>query len=50
VTDMNDRASMADVRKAYFPDTAPTSTLVEVSRLAADDWLVEVEAVAVVRS
>jgi 2-iminobutanoate/2-iminopropanoate deaminase len=50
VTDITSRASLAEVRKRYFGDAAPTSTLVEVSSLATDDYLVEIEAVAVVAS
>ena len=50
VTDIADRARMADLRKRTFPENPPASTLVEVSKLASDDWLVEVEAVAVVRT
>ena len=41
---------MVEIRKRDFPENQPASTLVEVSRLAVDDWLVEVEAVAVVRT
>jgi enamine deaminase RidA (YjgF/YER057c/UK114 family) len=50
VTDMSDRMKMADLRKRDFSENPPASTLVEVSRLASADWLVEVEAVAVVRA
>lgn len=38
-----------EVRKKYLdPDHPPASTLVGVAALAAPDWLIEVEAVAVV--
>jgi enamine deaminase RidA (YjgF/YER057c/UK114 family) len=36
------------VRQAYFGANRPASTLVEVSRLALDGLLVEIEAIAVV--
>ena len=49
-TDIADRARMVEIRKRDFPENPPASTLVEVGRLAVDDWLVEVEAVAVVRT
>jgi enamine deaminase RidA (YjgF/YER057c/UK114 family) len=50
VTDMAYRGPVGAARARYFPDTKPTSTLVEVSRLASDDYLIEIEAVAVTRS
>jgi 2-iminobutanoate/2-iminopropanoate deaminase len=37
-----------DVRAQYFTKDVPASTLVEVSRLAAPDFLIEIEAIAVV--
>ncbi|HUG16748.1 MAG TPA: RidA family protein [Thermomicrobiales bacterium] len=48
VTNMDDRASLSEVRRRYFGDAAPASTLVEITRLASDDMLVEIEAVGVV--
>jgi len=43
------RATIAGVRGRYLPaDNPPASTLVGVSALAAADWLIEIEAVAVV--
>ena len=43
------RAVLGAVRARYFPaDAPPASTLVGVSALAEPEWLVEVEAVAVV--
>jgi len=50
VTDIADRAAMVDLRKSDFPENPPASTLVEVSKLASPDWLVEIEAVAIVRT
>ncbi len=46
---MEHRAQVSAVRARYFPDPAPPNTAVEVSRLAMAEWLIEIEAVAVVR-
>ena len=45
---MEHRNAVAEVRKRFFKDNLPASTLVEVSKLAHQDWLIEIEAVAVV--
>jgi 2-iminobutanoate/2-iminopropanoate deaminase len=37
-----------DVRSKYFTKELPASTLVQVSRLANPDFLIEIEVVAVV--
>lgn len=42
-----DRERVNTVRQAYFGAHRPASTLVEISRLARDDLLVEIEAIAV---
>ena len=47
LTDVDDRAKVNEVRKAYFGANRPASTLVEVSRLAIEGLLVEIEAIAV---
>ena len=47
VVDMGYRNDLALVRGEFFPGRAPASTLVEVSALALPDWLVEIEAIAV---
>jgi len=47
-TDISQVAAIRDVRSRYFGDSAPASTLVEVSKLAQPDFLIEVEAIAVV--
>ena len=47
VTDMRYRNDLALVRQEFFPARAPASTLVEVSALAHPDWMVEIEAIAV---
>ena len=41
-------AEGAPVLIAFFGDTKPVSTTVEVSRLVHPDWLVEIEATAVI--
>jgi 2-iminobutanoate/2-iminopropanoate deaminase len=46
LTNMADRELINTVRRRYFGDARPASTLVEVSKLAAPDALVEIEAVA----
>jgi 2-iminobutanoate/2-iminopropanoate deaminase len=48
VTDIEEYFKHVDVRMAYFGAALPTSTTVEVRRLAHPDFLVEVEAIAVV--
>ncbi len=50
LTDIHDRARINPVRQEFFGDTRPASTLVEVSALVLPDFLIEVEAVAVVPS
>ena len=46
VRDMADRERVNTVRRRYFGDARPASTLVEVSALAAPGALVEIDAVA----
>lgn len=46
LTDIGDRAAINPVRKEFFGDAKPASTLFEVSALAVPDMLVEIEAVA----
>ena len=46
VRDMADRELINTVRRRFFGDARPASTLVEVSALANPDALVEIEAVA----
>jgi enamine deaminase RidA (YjgF/YER057c/UK114 family) len=47
-TDMDEYFRCQDVRFEYFTHPAPTSTLLGVSRLADPDFLVEIEAEAVI--
>jgi 2-iminobutanoate/2-iminopropanoate deaminase len=46
VRNIRDRPAINEVRKQYFGASRPASTLVEISRLANDDYLVEIEAIA----
>jgi reactive intermediate/imine deaminase len=46
LTDVEARPAINEVRKRYFGDARPASTLVEVSALALPEALVEVEVVA----
>ncbi|MGH7278498.1 MAG: RidA family protein [Candidatus Rokuibacteriota bacterium] len=48
VTDIRYRADMVPVRGEFFQGKLPASTLVAVSALAHPDWLIEVEAIAVI--
>lgn len=50
VTDLAYRPLAAASRKRYFGDAAPTSTLAVITSLATPDYLVEIEAVGVVRA
>jgi len=47
VTDVRYRADLIPVRQEFFAKKSPASTLVEVSALAHPDWMIEVEAIAV---
>jgi 2-iminobutanoate/2-iminopropanoate deaminase len=48
VTDMSQWPKVAAVRAEFFPSYLPASTTVEVSRLFNPDYLIEIEAVAVI--
>jgi enamine deaminase RidA (YjgF/YER057c/UK114 family) len=50
VTDIDEFFNHVEVRMRYFGPALPTSTTVEVRRLAHPDFLVEVEAFAVVEA
>lgn len=47
VTDIGYRETITKVRHHYLHDPFPTATMVEIVKLASPDWLVEIEAVAV---
>jgi 2-iminobutanoate/2-iminopropanoate deaminase len=46
VTDMRHHLAHSDIRKEFFAEPYPTATVVGVTSLAHEDWLVEIEAVA----
>jgi reactive intermediate/imine deaminase len=48
VTDIAHSAAARQVRAELFPTNPPTSTLLVVSQLASPDYLMEIEAIAVV--
>lgn len=48
LVDIKDRAAVAEVRAEYFPRDYPAATLVQVVALAHPDFLIEIEAYAVV--
>lgn len=48
LTDVRYRADLIPIREEVFGKKLPTSTLVQVSALAHPDWLIEVEAIAVI--
>jgi len=47
VTDIRYRADLGPVREEFFGKKGPASTLVQVAALAHPDYLIEVEAIAV---
>lgn len=47
LTDLRHRADLLPVREEFFGKKMPPSTLVGVAALAHPDWLIEVEAIAV---
>ncbi len=48
LTDMRHRADIVPIREEFFGKKMPASTLVAVAALAHPDFLIEVEAIAVV--
>ena len=50
LTNVEDRARINPVRQEFFGAARPASTLVEVSALVLPEFLIEVEAVAMVRT
>ena len=49
VRNMEDFAAIHAVRKQYFTGIAPASTMVEVSKFVNKDYLIEINAIAVVQ-
>jgi enamine deaminase RidA (YjgF/YER057c/UK114 family) len=48
LTDMRYRFDLAPLREEYFGKKGPASTLIEISALAHPDWMIEIEAIAVI--
>ena len=48
VTDVSEISEIHNVRSEFFNKPYPASTLVQVARLIDPDWLIEIEAVAVI--
>lgn len=46
VTDIKQRAAVSALRAKRWPETRPASTLIEVSGLAADGAVIEIDAIA----
>ncbi|MEO3856639.1 RidA family protein [Acrocarpospora sp. B8E8] len=49
VRNMEDFAAIHEVRRQYFTAVAPASTLVEVSKFVNKDYLIEINAIAVIQ-
>jgi enamine deaminase RidA (YjgF/YER057c/UK114 family) len=47
VTDMAYRVDLAPIREEFLGKKGPASTLVAISSLAHPDWMIEIEAIAV---
>jgi enamine deaminase RidA (YjgF/YER057c/UK114 family) len=47
LTDIRYRADLVPIREDFLGKKGPASTLVQVSALAHPDWLIEVEAIAI---
>jgi 2-iminobutanoate/2-iminopropanoate deaminase len=48
VRDITQFAAIHEVRRHFFPDNPPVSTMVEVTRLVDDRSLIEINAIAVI--
>lgn len=48
VTDMSQMQTLRSIRAKYYGKNAPASTLVQIMKLANDDLMIEIEAIAVV--
>lgn len=49
LTDMDNFESIVELRERYFTFPYPADSIVEVSSLARPEWLIEIEAIALVR-
>jgi len=48
VTDMSQITTLRAIRARYYGKNAPASTLVEIGKLAHEDLMIEIEAIAIV--
>jgi enamine deaminase RidA (YjgF/YER057c/UK114 family) len=48
LTDIRHRADLAAIREEFLGKKSPASTLVAVAALAMPEWLIEIEAIAVI--
>jgi|SRR5437016_9293579 len=48
ITDMSHRPALGAIRSKYYGKNAPASTLVQIGKLALEDFMIEIEAIAVV--
>jgi 2-iminobutanoate/2-iminopropanoate deaminase len=48
LTDISRRVDLAPVREEFFGKKSPASTMVQISALAHPDWMIEIEAIAVI--
>ena len=48
LTDIRYRADLVPIREEFLGKKGPASTLVEIPALAHPDWMIEIEAIAVV--
>jgi reactive intermediate/imine deaminase len=48
VTDMSHITTLRTIRGKYYGKNAPASTLVQIGKLAHEDFMIEIEAIAVV--
>jgi enamine deaminase RidA (YjgF/YER057c/UK114 family) len=46
VTDIRAYDEIEDIRNHYFHANPPASVIVEVSKLARPEWIIEIEAIA----
>src|SRR5437899_9031547 len=49
VTDMSHVQTLRDIRARYYGKNAPASTLVQVGKLAREELMIEIEAIAIVQ-
>jgi 2-iminobutanoate/2-iminopropanoate deaminase len=49
ITDMNEFDRISKVRREYFKDSMPVSTLIEVNRMTRDGARIEIEATAIIK-